>query len=104
VCLPAAAEKNLEALKEVLERLPSSACLCFVGDGPSRADLAKHFEGLPVFFTVRCLLPLMPQQSCPHGQCHQGFTLMWFLFFSFWTLIAEQRSEVLFVGSLSPQC
>ena len=47
------AEKNLEALRQILERLPSSACLCFVGDGPSRPDLAKHFEGLPVFFTVR---------------------------------------------------
>ena len=46
------AEKNLEALKGILERLPSNACLCFVGDGPSRPDLAKHFEGLPVYFTV----------------------------------------------------
>ncbi|CAL5228626.1 g11792 [Coccomyxa viridis] len=45
------AEKNLEALKGILERLPSNACLCFVGDGPSRPDLAKHFEGLPVYFT-----------------------------------------------------
>ncbi|CAL8471117.1 g10659 [Coccomyxa elongata] len=45
------AEKNLEALKGMLERLPSNACLCFVGDGPSRPDLAKRFEGLPVFFT-----------------------------------------------------
>lgn len=49
----ARAEKNLEALRGVLERLPSSAVLCFVGDGPSRQDLAKHFEGLPVYFTVR---------------------------------------------------
>ena len=46
------AEKNLEALKGILERLPSNACLCFVGDGPSRPDLAKHFEKLPVYFTV----------------------------------------------------
>ena len=38
----------------MLERLPSNTCLCFVGDGPSRPDLAKHFEGLPVYFTV-CL-------------------------------------------------
>ena len=49
----ASAEKNLEALKGILERLPSNACLCFVGDGPSRPELAKHFEGLPVYFTVR---------------------------------------------------
>ena len=65
VCI-AAAEKNLEALKGILERLPSNACLCFVGDGPSRPDLAKHFEGLPVYFTVspnslftKTALPLM---------------------------------------------
>ena len=51
---PTAAEKNLEALKGILERLPSNAVLCFVGDGPSRPNLAKHFEGLPVYFTV-CL-------------------------------------------------
>lgn len=49
---PTAAEKNLEALKGILERLPSNAVLCFVGDGPSRPNLAKHFEGLPVYFTV----------------------------------------------------
>ena len=49
---PPAAEKNLEALKGILERLPSNAVLCFVGDGPSRPDLAKQFEGLPVYFTV----------------------------------------------------
>ena len=51
-CISPCAEKNLEALKGILERLPSNACLCFVGDGPSRPDLAKHFEGLPVYFTV----------------------------------------------------
>ncbi|EIE20061.1 UDP-Glycosyltransferase/glycogen phosphorylase [Coccomyxa subellipsoidea C-169] len=45
------AEKNLEALKGMMERLPSNVCLCFVGDGPSRPDLAKRFEGLPVYFT-----------------------------------------------------
>ena len=51
-CIYPFAEKNLEALKGILERLPSNACLCFVGDGPSRPDLAKHFEGLPAYFTV----------------------------------------------------
>ncbi len=53
-----AAEKNLEALKGMMEGLPSNVCLCFVGDGPSRPDLAKRFEGLPVYFTVRlyCLI------------------------------------------------
>ncbi len=29
------------------------ACLCFVGDGPARKDLERHFAGLPVFFTAR---------------------------------------------------
>ncbi len=49
-----AAEKNLEALRGVLESLADTpACLCFVGDGPARRDLERHFEGLPVFFTVR---------------------------------------------------
>ena len=51
-CVNPCAEKNLEALRGILERLPSNACLCFVGDGPSRPDLAKHFESLPVYFTV----------------------------------------------------
>lgn len=63
-----AAEKNLEALKGILERLPSNACLCFVGDGPSRPDLAKHFEGLPVYFTVSFRTPNSmgyPTQSQP---------------------------------------
>ena len=53
VVLLARAEKNLEVLRGMLERLPSSAVLCFVGDGPARQDLAKHFEGLPVYFTVK---------------------------------------------------
>ncbi len=59
------AEKNLEALKQMLERLPSNACLCFVGDGPSRPDLAKHFEGLPVYFTVGSPC------SCLSKPCHE---------------------------------
>ncbi|KAK9819279.1 hypothetical protein WJX81_005993 [Elliptochloris bilobata] len=46
------AEKNLEALKGVLQSLADTpACLCFVGDGPARRDLERHFEGLPVYFT-----------------------------------------------------
>lgn len=48
------AEKNLEVLRGVLESLADTpACLCFVGDGPARRDLERHFAGLPVFFTVR---------------------------------------------------
>ncbi len=50
----ARAEKNLEALRGVLQSLADTpACLCFVGDGPARKDLERHFAGLPVFFTAR---------------------------------------------------
>eukprot|EP00884_Botryococcus_braunii_P001798 jgi/Botrbrau1/11619/Bobra.0209s0010.1 len=45
------AEKNLEVLKPLLERMPSNVCLSFVGDGPARPDLEKLFQGLPVHFT-----------------------------------------------------
>lgn len=39
------AEKNLFVLRDMLQRLPG-ACLAFVGDGPSRADLEAHFAGM----------------------------------------------------------
>lgn len=44
------AEKNLHALKEILLDLPENVCLSFVGDGPSRPELEKHFKGLKVVF------------------------------------------------------
>jgi hypothetical protein len=47
------AEKNLKALRDVLEQLPDSAHLTFVGDGPFRQDLEAHFAGCRVTFTVR---------------------------------------------------
>lgn len=52
MCSCAYAEKNLKALKEILEQVPNSR-LALVGDGPDRADLEKHFQGLPVKFMVR---------------------------------------------------
>ena len=39
-------------LREILQKLPSQACLCFVGDGPAKAELEQHFAGYPVHFTV----------------------------------------------------
>ena len=49
------AEKNLKALRDVLEQLPDSAHLTFVGDGPFRQELEEHFAGCRVTFTVRVL-------------------------------------------------
>jgi glycosyltransferase involved in cell wall biosynthesis len=43
-------EKSLDGLRPVLENLPY-ARLAIVGDGPARADLERHFAGLPVVFT-----------------------------------------------------
>ena len=51
------AEKNLDVLKGVLCALPENACLCFVGDGPHRAELERHFAGMRVYFTV-CVLAM----------------------------------------------
>jgi sulfoquinovosyltransferase len=43
-------EKRLDRLKSVLDENPGLR-LALVGDGPARADLEKHFEGMPVHFT-----------------------------------------------------
>jgi glycosyltransferase involved in cell wall biosynthesis len=43
-------EKQIDKLRPVLERVPNTR-LAIVGDGPARADLEKHFAGLPVKFT-----------------------------------------------------
>ncbi len=52
----------------MLESLADTpACLCFVGDGPARLDLERHFEGLPVFFTVRARKAAMS-----HKHLYQG--------------------------------
>ena len=45
------AEKNLYVLRDVLERIPQ-ARLAFVGDGPEREALEKHFAGTKTVFTV----------------------------------------------------
>ena len=47
------AEKNLKSLRDVLDQLPDSAHLTFVGDGPYRQELEEHFAGCRVTFTVR---------------------------------------------------
>jgi hypothetical protein len=46
-------EKNLKALRPVLEALGSAAHLAFVGDGPFRPELEAHFSGTQTTFTVR---------------------------------------------------
>ena len=46
------AEKNIVALKNVLERVPG-ARLALVGDGPQREELERMFAGMPVKFMVR---------------------------------------------------
>lgn len=42
-------EKNLDFIKGILERIPN-ARLAFVGDGPAREDLERHFAGTNTVF------------------------------------------------------
>ena len=51
---PPPAEKNLAAIKGIMEQLPAGARLSFVGDGPQRVELEAHFAGMPVVFMVSC--------------------------------------------------
>ena len=43
-------EKQIDHIRPALECVPG-ARLALVGDGPARADLERHFAGLPVIFT-----------------------------------------------------
>lgn len=43
------AEKQIDQIKAVLEQVPGTR-LALVGNGPDRAELETHFEGLPVIF------------------------------------------------------
>lgn len=44
------AEKNLKALRTILENLPEGTNLALIGDGPERAALEKHFENTNTTF------------------------------------------------------
>lgn len=52
-------EKNLKALRAVLEALGPAAHLAFVGDGPYRPELEAHFAGTQTTFTVGSLTKLL---------------------------------------------
>lgn len=45
----------------MLEQIPG-AYLAFVGDGPSRKDLEKHFAGMP---NVKFMVRPLPFQTVP---------------------------------------
>lgn len=63
------AEKNLHVLRQILEKLPDNVCLAFVGDGPAKKDLERHFKGLKVVFTVilsHCVLKTSGQHFKYH--------------------------------------
>lgn len=44
------AEKNLKALRDIMDHLPTGCRLALVGDGPERQALEEHFAGRPVVF------------------------------------------------------
>ena len=48
------AEKNLKALRTIMETLPQQTRLAFIGDGPEAAELKQHYADMPnVKFMVR---------------------------------------------------
>ena len=62
----AAAEKNLQALKTIMQGLPSDTRLAFIGDGPEAANLKQHFADMPnVKFMVS---PDCPGKHSASGQ------------------------------------
>lgn len=44
------AEKNLQSVKAMLEKLPSNVRLALVGDGPYRETLERQLEGTKTYF------------------------------------------------------
>ena len=44
---PASAEKNLKAIRTIMDRLPPDTRLAFVGDGPSRTELEEFYADMP---------------------------------------------------------
>lgn len=70
VWVVAPTEKNLMVLKGILEQTPG-ARLAFVGDGPQREELERHFAGMPVKFMVS--KADLGQLDCISS--HQGFHL-----------------------------
>jgi len=40
-------EKNLKALKIIMQELPANTRLAFVGDGPERAALQQEYADMP---------------------------------------------------------
>ena len=69
------AEKNLKVLKDLLRQMPEGTRLCFVGDGPSRPELERHFQGCPVIFTVSGRFPfkfeVLKRTACLSCWCHE---------------------------------
>ena len=43
-------EKNLTAIKSIMDGIPAGTRLAFVGDGPQRVELEELYKGLPVVF------------------------------------------------------
>eukprot|EP00891_Asterochloris_glomerata_P003976 jgi/Astpho2/3976/e_gw1.00063.105.1_t len=41
------AEKNLKAIRDIMDRLPPDTRLAFVGDGPSRTELEEFYADMP---------------------------------------------------------
>lgn len=41
------AEKNLKALRTIMETLPQQTRLAFIGDGPEAAELKRHYADMP---------------------------------------------------------
>ena len=58
-------------LRDVLQRIPQ-ARLAFVGDGPEREALEKHFAGTRTVFTVRSNRLAGTSWSSPHASLHHA--------------------------------